>query len=58
MNRLNTFILTKVKVQSINYVATPDRPPNKLRGDAIRLDAVYVLDVAHDEIMETIFSRE
>ena len=40
--RLNTFILTKVRVQSINYVALPYRASNKLRGDAIRLIAVYV----------------
>ena len=53
--RLNTVILTKVKVKSINDVALPDKASNKLRGDTIRLSAVYVCDFTHDEIMETIF---
>ena len=55
---LNTFILTKVKVQSINDVALPDIASNKLRGDEIRLVGVYVCDVTHNKMLETIFSRE
>ena len=56
--RLNTVILTKAKVKSINYVALPARASNKLRGDEIMLGAVYVCYVTHDEILETIFSKE
>ena len=56
--RLNTVILTKVKVQLINDIYLPDRASNKLRGGTIRSGAVYVCDVTHDEILETIFSRE
>ena len=55
---MNNVILTKVKVQPINYTAPPDRASNKFRGDAIRLGAVYICDVTHDEILETIFLRE
>ena len=56
--RFNNVILTKVKVQSINDVAPLYRSPNKLRGDEIRLDDVYVFDVIHNEIMDTIFAME
>ena len=56
--RLNTFILTKIKLQSINDVSLPGKSSNKFRGDSIRLGAFYVCDVTHDEILETIFSRE
>ena len=31
------------------------RVSNKLRGDAIRLGTVYLCDVTHYEILETIF---
>ena len=44
--------------QSINDVDIPDRASNKLRVDEFRLGAVYFFDVTHDEILETIFSRE
>ena len=56
--KLNTVILTKVKVKSINDVALPAKASNKLRGDTMRLGYVYVFDVTHNEILETIFSRE
>ena len=39
------YILTKVKVQSINDVDIPNRTSNKLKGDAIRLGDVYVCDL-------------
>ena len=52
---LNTVILTKVKVQSINDVALTTIASNELRGDAIRLVHVYVLNDSHDKISETIF---
>ena len=55
---MNTIILTKVNVQSLNGVFIPDRASNKLRGDSIRLGAVYIYDVTHNEILEVIFSRE
>ena len=55
---LNTVILTKVRVQTINDVALPGISYNTLRGDAIRLGDIYVCDVTHNEILETIFSRE
>ena len=55
---MNTTILTKLKVQSINDVTIPDRESNKLRGDEISLGTVYVFDVTYDEILDTIFSRE
>ena len=55
---MNTVILTKVKVKLINDVNLTDRASNKLRYDAIRYGAVYVCDGTHDEILETIFSRE
>ena len=48
--RLNTIILTKVNIKSINDVALPTIASNKLRGDAIRLGAVCVCDVINDEI--------
>ena len=51
------FILTKVKVKSINYVSLPNRYSNKLRGNATRLGAVYVCDDAHDEIVQTFSLR-
>ena len=54
--RLNTVILSKVRVKSINDVAIPDRASNKLRVDSIRLGDFYICDVTHDEILETIFS--
>ena len=54
---LNNFILTKVTVQSINDVSLTDRASNNLRGNAIGLGTVYVCDVTHSEIPETIFSR-
>ena len=53
--RFTSVILIKVKVKSINYVALPYIALNTLRGDTIRLYAVYVCDDAHDEILETIF---
>ena len=55
---LNTFILTKVKVQSTNYVYLPARASNKLRGDVIMLGDEYVCDAIHDKILETVFLRE
>ena len=54
--RLNTVILTKVKLQSINDYDLPTRASNKLRENTIRLCAVYVCDVTHDEIIQN-FSR-
>ena len=56
--RLNTINLTKVKLKSINYVAITAKASNYLRGDEIRLGAIYVCDYAHDEIMEIKISRE
>ena len=53
--RFNTVILTEVKVQSINDVAITTRDSNKLRGDIIRLGALYVFNDAHDEILEKCF---
>ena len=53
----NTVISTKVKLLSINDVNIPARASNKLRGDEIRLGAVYVCDDTHSEILETMFSR-
>ena len=38
--RLNTAILTKLKLQSINNVSLTDRESNKLRGDTIWLGQV------------------
>ena len=55
---LNTVILPKVKVKSINGVALPDRAQNNSRGGKIRFSDVYVCDDAHDEILGTIFPRE
>ena len=56
--RLNTVIITKIKVQSISVVTLTNIASNKLRGDKIKLGALYVCDYAHYEILETIFSRE
>ena len=56
--RLNTVILTEIKVKSINDVSLPAIASNKLRGDTIRLGAVYICDDANDEILETNFARE
>ena len=42
--RLNTLILTKVKVKLINYIALPARASNNLRYFEIMLGAVYVWD--------------
>ena len=53
--RFNTVILTKVKVQSINYVTLYGIESNKFRGSAIGLDYVYVCDDTRDEILETFF---
>ena len=47
-------IITKVKVQSINYIAINARALNTLTGYAISLGGVYVCDNTHDEILETI----
>ena len=44
---LNTFILTKVKVKSINDSTLLARDSNNLRGDAIRLVAVYFFNIMH-----------
>ena len=55
---MNTVILTKVKLQKINGVDIPARAPNKLRGDAIKLGAIYACDVKNIEILETIFQRK
>ena len=55
---MNTVILTKIKVKSINDVSLPAIASNKLRGDTIRLGAVYICDDANDEILETNFARE
>ena len=49
--RLNTVILTKVKVKSINDVNIPSISSNKLRVDAIWLGDVYVCGDTHNEIM-------
>ena len=40
--RLNTIILPKVKVKSINDVDLPDRASNKFSSDEIRLCDVYI----------------
>ena len=58
MLRLNNFILTNVKVKSINDVSIPNRASNKFRVDAIRLGHFYIFNVTHNEILETIFSRQ
>ena len=55
---MNTVILTKVKVKSITDADFTDRSSNELSGDTIWLGAVYVYDDAHNEILETFFSRE
>ena len=46
--RSNTVIITKLKVPSINDVALPARASNRFWSDAIRLDTIYVCNVAHD----------
>ena len=51
-------ILTKVKLQSIDYANLPSGALNKFTGDAIMLCCFYVCDSTHNEIMENIFSRE
>ena len=56
--RLNTVILTKLKVQSINDVTLPTRAPHNLRGEKIRLYAVHVCDDTKIEILENLFFRE
>ena len=55
---MSPVILTKLKLQSINYVYLHDRASNNIKGGVIRLGYVYVCDVTHDEILDTIFSRE
>ena len=55
---MNIVILAKLKLQSMNYISLPDKASHKLRCDAIGFVTVYVFDVTHNEIMETIFSRE
>ena len=55
---MNNVILTQEKLQSINDVNITVIASNKLRGYAIRLSVFYVCDYTHDEIHETIFSRE
>ena len=45
-------------MKSINDVDFPDRASNNLRSDLIRLGNVYVCDKSHNEILETILSRE
>ena len=55
---MNIFILTKVKIQSINDFVIPDRQSNKLRSDAIRLDTFYVCDFTNNEVQEDIFPRK
>ena len=47
-----------MKLQKINGVDIPARAPNKLRGDAIKLGAIYACDVKNIEILETIFQRK
>ena len=55
---MSPVILTKLKLQSINYVYTIYKAPNKFMGDEIRLVNVYVCDVTQNETPETIFSRK
>ena len=55
---MNTVILTKVKVKSINDVNIPARESNKIRVDAFMLGDVYFCDDTQNEILENIFSRE
>ena len=49
---MNSVIITKINVKSINDVDLPARFLNNLRGVAIRLVAVYVFDDVHDGIIE------
>ena len=42
----------------INYVAIIYRASINLRSDAIMIGAVCVYDEAHDEIFDTMISRE
>ena len=53
--RLYTVILTKLKLQSMNYLSITTRASNRLRDNVIRIGAVYVCNDAHDEILGTIF---
>ena len=55
---MDTVVLTKTKVQSINDVDITDKSWNKLKGYAIRLGDVYACDGTHIEILETLFSKE
>ena len=56
--KLNTFILTNVKVKPRYGIAPPDGAQNNWRYDAIRLGTVYDCDDAHNEILETMFSMK
>ena len=56
--KLNTVILTKVKVKSRNDIAIPYMDQNNWKDDAIRLGTMHVCDDAHDEILGTMFSME
>ena len=56
--RLNTVILTKVKLKKKNEVALPAKDSNELNVYEIRSGAVYVFDESHYKILETIFLRE
>ena len=47
--RLDTVILTKLMIQSINYVALSDKQSNKLRCGSIRFCYIYVFDVTRDK---------
>ena len=53
--RLNTVILTNIKVKSIKDVYLTARASNNLRVDVIRLVAVNICDDAHDKIPKTSF---
>ena len=41
---MNTFIVPKFKVKSVNDVSLPARTSNKLTVDSIRLGAVHACD--------------
>ena len=45
-------------MKSINEVPLTAGDSNSVRGDKIRLGAVYVCGESYDEIFETIFLRE
>ena len=53
--RLDNSLFTMVKVISINDFSLPDRESSRSTGDSIRLVAICVYDVTHDEILATIF---